>query len=268
MPIKTYWWRGGGGQGNYGDKLGPAIIQALSGQQVQFCSIEDADILAIGSVLETWFWPHDSWSHYSGFIWGVGRMLGKHPIQFRNARFAAVRGHLTEHSLSSSIITPVAVGDPGLLCPALHHPVRAPRFKLGVWPHWSELHNPHFRRLIESSPDICLIDPCGDIRSTLDQVVSCEAIASSSLHGLITADAFQIPNCWIRLNSGNEDTAGMPLFKYLDYYSGYSTSAPVPSSLTAETKLDSILMKASLSHHSSVSGLQETLLRVFPFRRT
>ena len=47
--------------------------------------------------------------------------------------------------------------------------------------------------------------------------MSCETIASSSLHGLIAADSFHIPNLWIKLSNriiGND-------FKYHDYYSSY-----------------------------------------------
>lgn len=34
----------------------------------------------------------------------------------------------------------------------------------------------------------------------LDQICSCEYIASSSLHGLIMSEAYDIPNLWIELS--------------------------------------------------------------------
>ena len=49
----------------------------------------------------------------------------------------------------------------------------------------------------------------------IDQICSCERILSSSLHGLIVSDAYQIPSCWIELTG--KISGGY--FKYYDYAS-------------------------------------------------
>ncbi|ADB15976.1 ExoV-like protein [Pirellula staleyi DSM 6068] len=263
--INTYWWQGGGGSRNFGDKLGPALIEQLSGKRVCHSTIEDSDILAIGSVLEPWFWPKDSWRKYSGAIWGVGRMFGQVPFDLPAANSIAVRGLLSKSRLANSVNREVVTGDPGLLCPLLHHGLTGPARKLGVWPHWSELSHPAFKTLAASSPDITFIDPCGDIRETLDRASKCEFIASSSLHGLITADALGIPRCWLRLNTGNEDRAGMPEFKYRDYFSVYSSPPPDPLLLSSTTRLAEIVQNASSVDRNEVCLIQTTLAKCFPF---
>ena len=51
----------------------------------------------------------------------------------------------------------------------------------------------------------------------LYQNLSCEAIISSALHGLIAADSFFFPNRWIKLS----DNLMGGDFKFNDYYSVY-----------------------------------------------
>ncbi|WP_425616813.1 polysaccharide pyruvyl transferase family protein [Anatilimnocola sp. NA78] len=266
--IKMYWWQGGGGKGNFGDKLAPALVQALTGQEVAYSTIERADILAIGSVLEPWFWPQESWLNFQGHIWGAGRMFGKVTMPFPRANILSVRGELTLNTLGGFGTRETFVGDPGLLCGHLRRSVGRPKFKIGIWPHWSEVRNAQIQALADSSSDILLIDPCGGIRETIDRAASCEAIAASSLHGLVTADALGIPNCWLRLETGKEDQVGMPMFKYLDYFSAFQCAPPVPQQLQLSTSLDSLLASMQSDRHTDVTRLQDDLLSVFPYSRS
>ena len=50
--------------------------------------------------------------------------------------------------------------------------------------------------------------------SFIDDICSFEAIVSSSLHGIIIADAYEIPNVWISLDENHPDDN----FKFKDYY--------------------------------------------------
>jgi hypothetical protein len=262
-----YWWQGGGGSGNFGDKLAPALVKALSGQDVEYSSIDKSDVLAVGSLLEPWFWPAGSWRSYRGHIWGPGRMFGKGPISFPRANVVAVRGELTLARLGDTELTDTVTGDPGLLVGHLHRPAGRTRHKLGIWPHWSEYKHPRLRAFLDGSADVVVIDPCAGVRETLDRVGSCDFIAASSLHGLIVADALAIPNCWIRLNTGREDAVGMPLFKYLDYYSAFQTPPPICKVLEPKDTLDTLLPLMSDDRHQDAARVQDDLLSVFPYRR-
>ena len=41
-----------------------------------------------------------------------------------------------------------------------------------------------------------IIDPTQDWKTVVDEMTSCKAILSSSLHGLVVSDAYSIPNAF------------------------------------------------------------------------
>ena len=58
-----------------------------------------------------------------------------------------------------------------------------------------------------------LINPTDKWQSVINDICSCKAIISSSLHGLICSDAYNIPNLWLdeyKLAEGD--------FKFKDYF--------------------------------------------------
>jgi pyruvyltransferase len=175
---------------------------------------------------------------------------GAHPVEFTGCK--------TDQTVA---------GAPGLLCGHIFYPTGVPRYKLGIWPHWSQFRDPTIRAVVESSSEMTLIDPCGGLRETLAAAANCEFIAASSLHGLIVADAFGIPNCWFRLNNGGEDDMGMSLFKYLDYFSAFLTPPPHPRKLTPQDSLETLLPSMSSARHQDATRLQNDLLASFPYRR-
>ena len=55
--------------------------------------------------------------------------------------------------------------------------------------------------------------PTNPWENVIDSIVSCKAVVSSSLHGLICSDAYSIPNLWLdefKLQKGD--------FKFKDYF--------------------------------------------------
>ena len=68
-------------------------------------------------------------------------------------------------------------------------------------------------------------------------MLSCENIASSSLHGLIVSDAYGIPSIWIKLSNniiGND-------FKFYDYLESIRLLYERPSEITSSSTLEDIL---------------------------
>lgn len=265
LTIKMYWWPGGGRRGNFGDRLGPALVQALTQQPIEHVPIHQADLIAIGSMLEPWFWPDEGWKHYRGRIWGSGRMFGVAPIAFPQASIHAVRGELTRQTLGIDAKVPVTLGDPGLLVGLFYERSRRPRYKLGVWPHWSEYDHPAMAEIRSVSPEIVIIDPCAPVVETIKLASTCEAIASSSLHGIVVADSLGIPNCQLGFDTGQEDYAGKPEFKYADYCSGLSSERPSMLTWAPHSSIDDLLQQASSSRQPELSKVQRDLIESFPF---
>jgi pyruvyltransferase len=69
---------------------------------------------------------------------------------------------------------------------------------------------------LRNDPRVLFINMKGyaDWRDVVNEILSCEYIISSSLHGLIVSEAYSIPNLWIKVSDkirGGE-------FKYQDYF--------------------------------------------------
>lgn len=89
-----------------------------------------------------------------------------------------------------------------------------------------------------NDPDVLILD----IQSPnpfdfIDQVYSCEKIVSSSLHGLIVADAYGIPSLWLEFS----DKIVGKGFKFRDYFLSVKRSDTEPFVIKKETSVDMML---------------------------
>ncbi|GAA0533919.1 polysaccharide pyruvyl transferase family protein [Pigmentiphaga daeguensis] len=180
-------------------------------------------LLAIGSILH--------FAKDGDVIWGSG-VNGKIPEsthQFKKLDVRAVRGPLTRKFLRErSIPVPEVYGDPALLLPILF-PSRFQKTKktrkLAVVP------NLHDLNLIQH--DESLISPLLPWHQVVDAIVGSELVVSTSLHGLIIAEAFGVPARYLRLSETES------LFKFEDYYRGTGRSnIPYARTLQEAIKMD------------------------------
>ncbi len=78
-----------------------------------------------------------------------------------------------------------------------------------------------------------------DTIGTIEKIASCERIASTSLHGLIVADAFHIPNLWISKDAQEKRIS----WKFIDYFLSVGRSLfesrPIPPSYDLNDLTDS-----------------------------
>lgn len=221
------WCRTGIVAENFGDKLNPFLAARLSGRKV----VHVEDVLpsrerpvhfVIGSALEYA-------QAAAGVVWGMGFAAKDQGLRARPRAVHAVRGrHSLERLRSLGIECPEVLGDPALLLPWMYTPrPTGTRHKLGVIPHCRERDLPAVQP--QALPEGTLrIDITGDLFTVVDQICSCDFIASSSLHGLICAEAYGIPARWIKLSNRPFGDG----FKFHDYYSsvGKSVDGPLPVS--------------------------------------
>lgn len=256
--ILLYWQSEGGAARNWGDKLNPVLVERLSG-----CTVIDERLvvniarkpvyLVIGSSLGKASLPEAIvWGH--GFIAHHDRPL----CRFRSVR--SVRGPLTRQILRShGIDCPDIYGDPALLCPRFYPAGTQKKYVLGLIPHWSDKHLPIVSQLAQQ-PDICVIDIEGGIEEVIAEATSCRYIASSSLHGIILADAYRVPNLWLRLS----DNPKGDYFKYLDYFQSVGRSTEVPFIPTPGTRASELIDR--MSNHEPQIDL-DRMLDACPFRK-
>jgi pyruvyltransferase len=151
-------------------------------------------------------------------VWGSGLMGFETKWRIpRAARYAAVRGPLSRAMLRNiDYDVPRVYGDPALLAPLWFYPEVQKTHEVGLVVRWSETrwHD------VCVGGDVRLINlATDDIEGVIREILSCRAIASSSLHGLVLADAYGIPNAWLDSDGGaGGSRPGGGEFKFYDYF--------------------------------------------------
>jgi len=166
-------------------------------------------------------------------VWGSGFMYADDRPRQPPEKVLAVRGPLSrQNMLRAGIDCPEVYGDPVLLCPLFYQPNVTKTHRLGIIPHYVDKGNTNAERFLRD-PEVRLIDIQSGIYNVIDKVNQCELIVSSSLHGLIVADAYGIPSLWIRLS--NKVLGGD--FKFKDYLASVGREVDGPLVITEGTTL-------------------------------
>src|SRR5690606_18195137 len=100
-------------------------------------------------------------------------------------KIVAVRGPLTAQIMrNQKIDCPSVYGDPALLLPKIYNPIIQKKYKYGIIPHYVDKQNYILQNL---TADVRIIDVmCGtNWKKFINEMLECEYIISSSLHGLI-----------------------------------------------------------------------------------
>jgi len=257
--IIAYWSNVKKTISNWGDAVNPFIIEKLSGKKVihvnSIYNIRNKPVYSvIGSILQ-----HSTLSKINKLIiWGSGVISNDKNLVYQNAEIHAVRGPLTrERLVQSGYKCPEVYGDPVLLFPILYPKKTHKKFKLGIIPHYVDYDNKLIDKL-RSDKDILIISVNSEITRFVDQVLSCEVIASSSLHGLILADAYNIPSVWIKFS----DKIVGGDFKFQDYFLSVGRNNEKP--LIIDYTTDKNLIINSLRSYDIIFDKQE-LLEACPF---
>lgn len=160
-----------------------------------------------------------AYATHRSIVWGAGILYRDDPVSVE-ATLLAVRGPLSRaRAHACGVPCPDVYGDPALLLPRLYSPRQRERHGVGLVAHFSDK-----PRLVPPPPEsgVRLIDVQSPVESFVDEVASCEAVASSSLHGLIVSHAYGIPAIWVKfrdLPSGDDS-------KFHDYYSSIAETSP------------------------------------------
>ena len=173
-------------------------------------------------------------------IWGSGAMMGKEKLNYKPLKVCAVRGKLTrKYLLEQGIDCPEIYGDPALLLPKIYQPKVKKQYKLGIIPHYVDQENPLVAELSHLyGGNVCIIkmQDYSDWKDVVDNINRCEQIISSSLHGLILSDAYNIPNVWVEFS---DKVIGQG-FKFRDYFSSVERENMEPMRMQSLVKEEDI----------------------------
>jgi pyruvyltransferase len=101
-------------------------------------------------------------------------------------------------------------------------------------------------------------------KDVIDQICSCQFIISSSLHGLIAAEAYNIPNQWVEFKEPLvNDTSRR--FKFHDFFLSMGLDRDNPYTITLDTTLKELLNLKG--EYTKPKGLSlSPLVEACPFR--
>lgn len=197
---------------NFGDYLSLKLVERIVNQDVEVYKKtmfgHKKKLLAVGSILY--------FANQDDILWGSGtngKMPNKSDYNFETLDVRTVRGPLTRKFLMDNwgINCPEIYGDPALLMPYLFPELKTkenPKYDYIVIPHFSE------NKLFPKNDQYEVVYATDEIFSVIDKILDSRFVISSSLHGLIVAEAYGIPARYLRV------TENEPLLKYCDYYQG------------------------------------------------
>lgn len=194
--IQATWYKG---YRNVGDAVVEPILKHF-GYELEFVpNMTNGKFLGVGSIM--------SWLRDNDTVWGTG-CIRPVEIERYNVNFLAVRGPLTRSMIKGSDV-PEIYGDPALLLPYLYNPDIKPVHAVG--------HLPHYVDKVEVRPKVdFFIDIEDDWREIVRQIKSCKKIVTSSLHGIVLAEAYGVPVEWVKYS--DKILGGQ--FKFQDYFLG------------------------------------------------
>ena len=208
--VELHFWRPDDGSINFGDFLSPVIVdQCLRTHGFTMWDEAPCDprLLALGSILQSAF--------DGDIVWGSGLNLrsGKDDERFAKVTrldIRALRGPRTQEVMRRrGISVPDIFGDPALLLPSLF-PGRFQRRSLRAWIFVPNLHDIKF--VDQAAKNV--VSPLGSWNRNIEAILEADLVLSSSLHGLVVAEAYGIPARYVRLSEAEG------AFKYHDYYEG------------------------------------------------
>ena len=274
--VDDHTWRGIRHR-NWGDDLNYYFLQELTGRPVVMYHnfklakwLHLKNYLCIGTLLDA-----VNYANAQTIVLGSG-VSGQERSFIHPKNILTIRGKKTKEFCDRyGVSCPEIYGDLALLLPLIykasppalpHREGASKKYRLGIIPHVVYLHHPVIEEIKEKHADEILIIDLAHYKKwtdIIDQICSCERILSSSLHGLIVSDAYQILNCWIKLSG--KIPGGY--FKYFDYASSVKRDFTKPFKIESLTDIhkitDNNFERADLA---IIKNIQNKLVEVAPFR--
>lgn len=261
---------------NMGDQLNPMIVRDVFGYESERSSYLTGELSAIGSGLDQ-FMLHGSVTdrlrqrvygarHPLVYVWGTGFInapAGDTAFYRKAMRFCAVRGELSKRRVEALLGRRLYIptGDGGLLANELIPEQIEKKYDLGIVPHVCDLGESAMAELRQRYGSLAVIDVREEPYSVLRRIAECRTILSSSLHGLVVADSFGIPNRHIVISDKPKGDG----FKYDDYYSAYGVEHRFTDLRQSDACTPEEIEKSYLITPDMVAEKREQLRAAFPF---
>ncbi len=257
-PLRLFFYKK---EQNFGDAISATIVGHVAGRDVAWAPHHKCEMYALGSLMKM-VRNHQGDPREKGgkpFIWGTGAMSGLLDLEFlKNVRVSLLRGPITAALLQRS---DRSFGDTGLLIADALGDAPERSDVVGLVPHMHFADDPQFAKIAADNPRIKLIDVRDpDAHNVVAQIASCSHVISQSLHGLVTADAYGIPNTWL----DPRGIHGGAMLKFHDYAAGIGRAMGLPIVADDIASVASSATTGALGYADGISAAKEALYATFP----
>lgn len=213
VSIRLFWWNA---VPNFGDALSEDVVCWIAGCDVDHAPVAECNMIAIGSI---YAWLKTSLRRRGRVVhvWGSGTLMPESGLWADSGLVLdAVRGPLTAWATGRDV--PV-IGDPGLLADRVFGVQRsASPGRPGLVLNHEQSEKADQRLLKSLSDRFEIIDTRNsNAREVVEQISLCSSVFSSSLHGLVVADALNIPNILVAPGNSTGARLNRGLYKFVDY---------------------------------------------------
>lgn len=250
--------------GNMGDMLNSYICEKLFHIKVRNSSTNLCECVFIGSIMDDFLGERNFFQKhiYPVKVWGTGFINeSENDMFFRRIEVFATRGKKTLERLKKACNVKIyseILGDPGILSSELL-PRTQKKYDIGIVPHYVDKENLPKINLKERSYKI--IDVNDDPLECVRNISQCRTILSSSLHGLIIADSFHIPNKRVIISRelGN--------YKFEDYYSSYDieNNNPILDLQIIDHNIVDLIKREYAIEEKKINDIKKKLFESFPY---
>ena len=201
--LFVYYWKGAN-DSNFGDQLNIDLFKYYGFNPIHKAPGK-AEIFAIGSIL------NKCSEEFNGIVLGSGFIQQSDVKPIKKAKIFALRGPKSNYYGDDN--KNILLGDPGLLVKNIFGEHKK-NHQFGLVPHFRDKEDPMVKILLKKNDDLKYIDIQQHPKHVVKKIAECEFIFTSSLHGLVVADAYGIPATWLNFN--DRQTGGE--FKFNDYH--------------------------------------------------
>ncbi|MDD5792973.1 MAG: polysaccharide pyruvyl transferase family protein [Erysipelotrichaceae bacterium] len=247
---------------NMGDALNQYLIPGVFHLPIKHSNFEECDMVGIGSIMES---AIEHKPYVKAKVFGTGFIKDhKEKLDIEDCfDIHALRGRLSKEIMERNLNEKLdcVLGDAGLLTSYLFDDEVEKTYDLGIVPHYVDKDEQIFQNLAKKYPNSIIIDVMSPIKA-LNEIRKCRNIISTSLHGLIIADSFHIPNLWVKIS---ERIIGSD-FKYHDYYSAFGLSVEPFDLRKQELSSLSLISDNYQIRSEDVERKKQELLAAFPYQ--
>lgn len=194
---------------NFGDDVGPFLFKRITGHEPIYVGISHNEDIphysTVGSIIQE--------CNDNSIIWGSGYHNPNARFRKKPMRIHAVRGPITRKQLlRQDCDCPEIYGDPALLLSRYYNIEVDKKYKVGIIPHYVDKQDDILNMF--NSSEIKIIDIQSGVKPVIGDILSCNIILSSCLHGIIASDSYGIPAYWYKISSKLVGGG----YKFMDYF--------------------------------------------------